>query len=183
MKRLLKKADGEFTYKAVSPVIVKYTGFEQGEVDKYELSKGSTPQEIAEINEAIKNDLSDEGSEGLAFYLKNDNRYTNLSEAVTAINVAVDNAGATTIIKTTRELSPDEIEQLKNYLTGQYADGWGEGFEQRPFTSYKENFQVDAEYDEEDGYSEDRYETITDTVEVTAHFWNPDNFSITITKE
>lgn len=34
-------------------------------------------------------------------------------------------------------LTPDELAELKEYCIGQYADGWGEGYEQRPRkTSY-----------------------------------------------
>ena len=29
-------------------------------------------------------------------------------------------------------LTPDELKELKEYCRAQYADGWGEGFEQRP---------------------------------------------------
>lgn len=30
------------------------------------------------------------------------------------------------------ELSPEEMKNLKDYISGQASDGWGEGFEQRP---------------------------------------------------
>ncbi len=37
------------------------------------------------------------------------------------------------------ELAPEELAELKEYCTSQYADGWGEGYEQRPRrTSYGE---------------------------------------------
>ena len=29
------------------------------------------------------------------------------------------------------KLTPDELTELKEFCVGQYADGWGEGFEQR----------------------------------------------------
>ena len=37
------------------------------------------------------------------------------------------------------KLAPEELAELKEYCTSQYADGWGEGYEQRPRkTSYGE---------------------------------------------
>ena len=55
------------------------------------------------------------------------------------------------------ELSPEELDRLKNYLSGQAADGWGEGFEQR-------EIQVDGG-------------------ELYVHLWAPDNWSIQTEQE
>lgn len=41
-----------------------------------------------------------------------------------------DKAYAVTECRITSKLTLDEVETLKDFFTGQYSDGWGEGFEQ-----------------------------------------------------
>jgi hypothetical protein len=65
--------------------------------------------------------------------------------------------------------------QLKSFLIGQYADGWGEGFEQREIDSYTE-VETSEEYDEEaDEYYESEWDVRYD---VYISFWQSEGFKI-----
>ena len=73
------------------------------------------------------------------------------------------------------EWTDADTDQLKAYLEGQYADGWGEGFEQREVDSFTE-IETSEEYDEEaDEYYESEWEVRYD---VYISFWQFDNFRI-----
>ena len=68
-----------------------------------------------------------------------------------------------------------DTEQLKDYLIGQYADGFGEGFEQREIASFTE-MEISEEYDEEaDEYYESEWPVRYD---VYISFWQSSGFKI-----
>ena len=64
--------------------------------------------------------------------------------------------GCTTVVLK-EPLADEEMEDLQDYLHGQFSDGWGEGFEQHPITV-------------EDG-------------EIYVSFWNSENFWSVMTEE
>jgi hypothetical protein len=164
MKRL-KKIAQNFKYTAVSELKARARGVEESNYDD-ELYGLDLVDVKSEINEAI-------GDTELAQYI--DPR-EGIYDVITSIKPKVSIVGkelmATTEIITSEELDVQDIEDLKDYLLGQYADGWGEGFEQNPVTTFEDGY--DYEYEEEDEYGDVRtiYETEQINVELLVSFWH-----------
>jgi hypothetical protein len=78
------------------------------------------------------------------------------------------------VFNLTRPINNFEAKELKEWVTGQMSDGWGEGFEQRAIDSYRDEYDAGYE-DEETG--EWINETDYGTYEVYAQFWWSDNLS------
>ena len=79
------------------------------------------------------------------------------------------------ICKVSDDWTDEDTDQLKEYLSAQYSDGWGEGFEQREIYSFTE-IETAEEYDEEtDEYYESEWEERND---VYISFWQGKGFRI-----
>lgn len=98
-------------------------------------SEDLTAGEVLEYEDKIlaliqKEKLPSEGQRGLAVYLDDD-----LSRKVYRINPSVEEWNGelwgVTEVQTHGTLSPSELAELTEWLSGQFSDGWGEGLEQR----------------------------------------------------
>lgn len=101
------------------------------ENDSMDLGAGEILEYEDKILELIeKEKLSDEGERGLAVYLDDD-----LSRKIHSINPSVEEWNGelwgVTEVQTYGDLSPSDLSELTDWLSGQFSDGWGEGLEQR----------------------------------------------------
>ena len=75
-----------------------------------------------------------------------------VDEKVLSISVDVEEVDGelfgVAVCKVKGSLDPCELEELKEFCVGQYSDGWGEGYEQRPRkTDYGDLYVSFWEYD------------------------------------
>ncbi len=87
-----------------------------------------------EINEHIREDINfDENAveRGLAAYFHDENLDRKVHSAVPRVETRNGDIYGVITVKSYGELDKSELIDLTNELTGQLADGWGEGFEQR----------------------------------------------------
>ena len=127
----------------------EYKGYPQ---DGHELLEYETA-----IRDAIENDTRDFGGDLMQYYHEDDSVRNKVVTAVPSIEVHGNKLCGCLTVELKEALLDDEQTVLCNYISGQYSDGWGEGFEQR-------DIRV------EDGT-------------LAVHFWQEDGFKMTPTFE
>ena len=128
-----------------------------------------------ELNEAIELDAVD-----LAEYADE----TIFAEKIKSIHIETEKFGGrlygVAVCKAADNWNDTDTEALKTYLSGQYADGWGEGFEQRPISEYTET-ETETYYDEDE--DEEYIGEYSVSVEVCVSFWQSDDGYRIMTEE
>lgn len=148
--RLIRTADQNFTYVAASKPKIVYNNSE----DPNSYNAGFDADLACDLAAALRDEMAELGPRGLAEYLDGD-----LEPIVTSIIVSVDGYLVKTTVKTTRKLTDEELYHIEDYVTGQFSDGFGEGFEQRAFAEIPGVYEYEDE-DEESNITMEQCETV-----------------------
>ena len=105
------------------------------------------------IRDAVENDTRDFGGDLMQYYHEDDSVRGTVVTAIPSVEVHGNKLCGCLTVELKEPLLDDEQTVLCNYISGQYSDGWGEGFEQR-------DIRVD------DGT-------------LAVHFWQEDGFKMT----
>ena len=109
------------------------------------------------IRDAVENDTRDFGGDLMQYYHEDDSVRNKVVTAIPSVEVHGNKLCGCLTVELKEPLLDDEQTVLCNYISGQYSDGWGEGFEQR-------DIRVD------DGM-------------LAVHFWQEDGFKMTLSFE
>ena len=101
----------------------EYEGYPQ---DGHELLEYETA-----IRDAVENDTRDFGGDLMRYYREDDSVRRKVVRAVPTVDEVNGELVGSLWVDTDAPLTAEEQAVFCAYITGQYSDGWGEGFEQR----------------------------------------------------
>ena len=105
------------------------------------------------VDEAVKKDIADFNGDLMQYYHEDDSVRSKVVSAVPSVEICGNKLCGCLNVELRESLNEGEQAVLCDYISGQYSDGWGEGFEQR-------DIRV------EDGT-------------LAVHFWQEDGFKVT----
>ena len=105
------------------------------------------------VDEAVKKDIADFNGDLMQHYHEDDSVRRKVVSAVPSVEIRGQKLCGCLTVELREPLNEGEQAALCDYVSGQYSDGWGEGFEQR-------------EIEVEDG-------------KLYVHFWQEDGFKMT----
>ena len=109
------------------------------------------------VDEAVKKDIADFNGDLMQYYHEDDSVRSKVVSAVSSVEICGNKLCGCMNVELREPLNEGEQAALCDYISGQYSDGWGEGFEQR-------DIRVD------DGT-------------LAVHFWQEDGFKMTPERE
>ena len=109
------------------------------------------------VDEAVKKDIVDFDGDLMQYYHEDDSVRSKVVSAVPSVEIHGNKLCGCLNVELRESLNEGEQAVLCDYISGQYSDGWGEGFEQR-------DIRVD------DGT-------------LAVHFWQEDGFEMTPERE
>ena len=83
------------------------------------------------VDEAVKKDIADFNGDLMQYYHEDDSVRGKVVNAVPSVEIHGNKLCGCLTVELKEPLLDDEQTVLCNYISGQYSDGWGEGFEQR----------------------------------------------------
>ena len=83
------------------------------------------------VDEAVKKDIADFNGDLMQYYHEDDSVRRKVVSAVPSVEIRGNKLCGCLTVELKETLLDDEQTVLCNYISGQYSDGWGEGFEQR----------------------------------------------------
>lgn len=83
------------------------------------------------VDEAVKKDIADFNGDLMQYYHEDDSVRQKVVSAVPSVEIHGNKLCGCLTVELKEPLLDDEQTVLCNYISGQYSDGWGEGFEQR----------------------------------------------------
>ena len=129
-----------------------YDEYEGNPQDGHELLEYETA-----IRDAVENDTRDFGGDLMQYYHEDDSVRRKVVSAVPSVEICGNKLCGCMNVELREPLNEGEQAALCDYISGQYSDGWGEGFEQRDI----------------------RVEEGT----LAVHFWQEDGFEMTPERE
>ena len=101
------------------------------EYEGYPMDGHDLLQYADSVDEAVKKDIADFNGDLMQYYREDDSVRHKVVSAVPSVEIRGNKLCGCLTVELKETLLDDEQTVLCNYISGQYSDGWGEGFEQR----------------------------------------------------
>ena len=105
---------------------------DEGDGDMFTVGDSYLADSEDEINDALKEYTANDENDMAAYYNEDDGIKEKLTSAVWSVELHGDRLFGRIDCSLKEPLTTEETERLREWITGQCADGLGEGFEQQP---------------------------------------------------